>query len=230
MDSFQRRKEYGCDITYGTNNEFGFDYLRDNMVVDKADLVQREYFMRSSTKSIPSSSTRPDSTDHQAVPPRAKTTIHEMKSPLSGSLRPAEFRLENRRDAEKLVADGKEQEAGVLLLRAFHGSEAPEADEAHVGSVEQKARPANGKRIHARPEPPYERNRRRALPTLSTRKPPDQPHRKGARIPDPIVGGQGLLRPSRSRDEQASSKTTRRSRRRMCSAGKMRSTLLFRTE
>jgi preprotein translocase subunit SecA len=32
MDSFQRRKEYGCDITYGTNNEFGFDYLRDNMV------------------------------------------------------------------------------------------------------------------------------------------------------------------------------------------------------
>ena len=35
---------YNCDITYGTNNEFGFDYLRDNMVVDKQYLVQREHF------------------------------------------------------------------------------------------------------------------------------------------------------------------------------------------
>lgn len=38
----ERRKAYACDITYGTNNEFGFDYLRDNMVVDPQDLVQRE--------------------------------------------------------------------------------------------------------------------------------------------------------------------------------------------
>ena len=38
-----RRKSYACDITYGTNNEFGFDYLRDNMVVRKQDLVQREH-------------------------------------------------------------------------------------------------------------------------------------------------------------------------------------------
>lgn len=39
-----RRKMYNCDITYGTNNEFGFDYLRDNMVVDVEHLVQREHF------------------------------------------------------------------------------------------------------------------------------------------------------------------------------------------
>ena len=39
----ERRKSYACDITYGTNNEFGFDYLRDNMVVRKQDLVQREH-------------------------------------------------------------------------------------------------------------------------------------------------------------------------------------------
>ena len=39
----ERRKAYACDITYGTNNEFGFDYLRDNMVVRKQDLVQREH-------------------------------------------------------------------------------------------------------------------------------------------------------------------------------------------
>lgn len=44
MDSNKRRDMYNSDITYGTNNEFGFDYLRDNMVVDKSFLVQREHF------------------------------------------------------------------------------------------------------------------------------------------------------------------------------------------
>ena len=39
----ERRKQYEADITYGTNNEFGFDYLRDNMAWEKADLVQREH-------------------------------------------------------------------------------------------------------------------------------------------------------------------------------------------
>lgn len=42
MDNAARRKAYNCDITYGTNNEFGFDYLRDNMVIYKEDMVQRE--------------------------------------------------------------------------------------------------------------------------------------------------------------------------------------------
>lgn len=41
MDNDQRRAAYNCDITYGTNNEFGFDYLRDNMVVYKENMVQR---------------------------------------------------------------------------------------------------------------------------------------------------------------------------------------------
>ena len=41
MNPAQRRKQYNADITYGTNNEFGFDYLRDNMAWDKKDLVQR---------------------------------------------------------------------------------------------------------------------------------------------------------------------------------------------
>ncbi len=41
LDSDQRRVAYGSDITYGTNNEFGFDYLRDNMVVDASERVQR---------------------------------------------------------------------------------------------------------------------------------------------------------------------------------------------
>ncbi|HEY9061420.1 MAG TPA: preprotein translocase subunit SecA [Pseudobacteroides sp.] len=42
MDNEERRKAYNCDITYGTNNEFGFDYLRDNMVIYKEEKVQRD--------------------------------------------------------------------------------------------------------------------------------------------------------------------------------------------
>ncbi len=41
LDNNERRRAYACDITYGTNNELGFDYLRDNMVVHKEDMVQR---------------------------------------------------------------------------------------------------------------------------------------------------------------------------------------------
>ena len=44
QDPETRRAQYACDITYGTNNEFGFDYLRDNMALSKADLVQRGHF------------------------------------------------------------------------------------------------------------------------------------------------------------------------------------------
>ncbi len=43
MDDNERRAAYGCDITYGTNNEFGFDYLRDNMKYDLSEYVQRDY-------------------------------------------------------------------------------------------------------------------------------------------------------------------------------------------
>ena len=41
MDDDERRAAYACDVTYGTNNEFGFDYLRDNMKFDLKDCVQR---------------------------------------------------------------------------------------------------------------------------------------------------------------------------------------------
>ncbi len=43
MEDANRRKAYACDITYGTNNEFGFDYLRDNMKMRLEDMVQREF-------------------------------------------------------------------------------------------------------------------------------------------------------------------------------------------
>ncbi len=44
MTPEERREAYGCDVTYGTNNEFGFDYLRDNMVVQPEHLVHRDFF------------------------------------------------------------------------------------------------------------------------------------------------------------------------------------------
>ena len=44
LDDDQRRAQYAADITYGTNNEFGFDYLRDNMKYRLEDMVQREFF------------------------------------------------------------------------------------------------------------------------------------------------------------------------------------------
>jgi len=123
MDSFQRRAEYACDITYGTNNEFGFDYLRDNMVVDKVDLVQREYY-------------------YAIVDEVDSVLIDEARTPLiiSGpvksedhkfnEMKPAVDRLvaaqrnfigKSVGDAEKLLEEGKEQEAGVHLLRASRG-------------------------------------------------------------------------------------------------------------
>jgi len=44
MDDFERKKNYDCDVTYGTNNEFGFDYLRDNMKYNIEEMVQRDHF------------------------------------------------------------------------------------------------------------------------------------------------------------------------------------------
>ena len=123
MDSIQRRKEYACDITYGTNNEFGFDYLRDNMVVDRADLVQREYYYaivdevdsvlidEARTPLIISGPTK--SEDHK---------FNEMKPPVERIVTAQRnFVSKIVADAEKLLAEGKEAEAGVLLLRASRG-------------------------------------------------------------------------------------------------------------
>ncbi len=44
MHPFERREQYRCDITYGTNNEFGFDYLRDNMASSVEEMVQRDFY------------------------------------------------------------------------------------------------------------------------------------------------------------------------------------------
>jgi len=123
MDSFQRRREYACDITYGTNNEFGFDYLRDNMVIDKQDLVQREHYYaivdevdsvlvdEARTPLIISGPTK--SEDHK---------FNEMRPPVE-RLVSAQRNLITKlvSEAEKGLKDGNSSEAGVFLLRAWRG-------------------------------------------------------------------------------------------------------------
>ena len=52
LDDQERQDAYNADITYGTNNEFGFDYLRDNMKFALEEMVQREFNYASSTRSI----------------------------------------------------------------------------------------------------------------------------------------------------------------------------------
>ena len=59
MRPVTRKEAYAADITYGTNNEFGFDYLRDNMAFVAEQRVQRDPSMPSWTRWTPSSSTRP---------------------------------------------------------------------------------------------------------------------------------------------------------------------------
>ncbi len=123
MDSFQRRKEYGCDITYGTNNEFGFDYLRDNMVVDKVDLVHREYYYaivdevdsvlidEARTPLIISGPTSQEDHKFDEMKPRIERLVNAQHQFVSKAVG----------EAEKLFGEGKEEEAGVHLLRASRG-------------------------------------------------------------------------------------------------------------
>ncbi|MCI1640874.1 MAG: preprotein translocase subunit SecA [Bacteroidales bacterium] len=124
-NSEARKKAYDCDITFGTNNEFGFDYLRDNMAGGMTDLVQRK--------------------QHFAIVDEVDSVlIDDARTPLiiSGPVSQEEdagqfmdFKpyvekiYQNQRvlvnkvlnDAKKAIASGDEAEGGKLLLRAYKG-------------------------------------------------------------------------------------------------------------
>ncbi len=75
QDPAEKRAAYRCDITYGTNNEFGFDYLRDNLAFSLDDKVAaRAQASPSSTKWTPSSSTRRARRSSSPAPPRRTTS------------------------------------------------------------------------------------------------------------------------------------------------------------
>ncbi|MGD0589962.1 MAG: preprotein translocase subunit SecA [Bacteroidota bacterium] len=123
MDPHQRRIQYAADITYGTNNEFGFDYLRDNMVVSADEMVQRPY-------------------NYAIVDEVDSVLIDEARTPLiiSGPVASEDHKFDEMKpyvdrlvkaqqnyvakitsEAETYLTQERLEEAGVQLLRAQRG-------------------------------------------------------------------------------------------------------------
>ena len=123
-NSEERRKAYNADITYGTNNEFGFDYLRDNMASSKEDLVQREpnYAIIDEVDSVLIDDARTPLIISGPVPQGDLHEFNELK-PLVGDL----VSLQNKylvgvlAEAKKLLNEGNTKDGGFLLLRVYRG-------------------------------------------------------------------------------------------------------------
>ncbi len=123
-NSEERRKAYNADITYGTNNEFGFDYLRDNMASSKEDLVQREpnYAIIDEVDSVLVDDARTPLIISGPVPQGDLHEFNELK-PLVADL----VTLQNKylvgvlAEAKKLLKEGNTKDGGFLLLRVYRG-------------------------------------------------------------------------------------------------------------
>ena len=123
-NSEERRAAYNADITYGTNNEFGFDYLRDNMAREVDELVQRKlhYAMVDEVDSVLIDDARTpliisgpmaqgDRQDFEALKPRISRVVEQQKALTNKLLN----------EARKLIADGNEKDGGLALFRAYRG-------------------------------------------------------------------------------------------------------------
>jgi preprotein translocase subunit SecA len=127
-NSEERRKAYLADITYGTNNEFGFDYLRDNMARSPEDLVQRKhnYAIVDEVDSVLIDDARTpliisgptpkgDDQEFAALKPKIEKIVNAQKAYVNTALT----------EARRLIAEGKvgekEGEGGMALLRAYRG-------------------------------------------------------------------------------------------------------------
>ncbi|WP_405325851.1 preprotein translocase subunit SecA [Leeuwenhoekiella sp. LLG6367-2.1] len=123
-NSAARRKAYAADITYGTNNEFGFDYLRDNMAHAPNDLVQRapNYAIVDEVDSVLVDDARtpliisgpvPKGDQHEfdALKPKIDSLVNLQRQQLTGTLS----------EAKKLIASGDTKEGAILLLRVYRG-------------------------------------------------------------------------------------------------------------
>ncbi len=124
MEQEDRINAYNCDITYGTNNEFGFDYLRDNMVWRFEDKVQRghNYAIVDEVDSILVDEARTPLII--SGPVEHETKAYNELNPIVQRLNSAQTVLSNRdvAEAKKLLEDGNEKEAGMKLLRARRAS------------------------------------------------------------------------------------------------------------
>ena len=129
MNPEQRKSSYNCDITYGTNNEFGFDYLRDNMTIDSEFLVQRKhnYAIVDEVDSVLIDEARTPLIISGPVETKINQSYVDLKRPvqslvvkqtqlISSLVSEAQTILKN----DKLSDDDK-QKAGLLLLKAKKG-------------------------------------------------------------------------------------------------------------
>jgi len=124
-NSAARKAAYDCDITFGTNNEFGFDYLRDNMCSRMSDLVQRKHHYAivdevdsvliddARTPLIISGPMEKASGDEQFMEyrPYVENLYNKQRSLVTNTLN----------EAKKLIAAGNEKDGGLLLYRCFKG-------------------------------------------------------------------------------------------------------------
>jgi len=123
-NSESRRKAYLADITFGTNNEFGFDYLRDNMARVPEDLVQRghNYAIVDEVDSVLIDDARTPLIISGPTPKGDNQMYFEMKSKVEKLFNAQKtYTSTALADAKKLFAEGKEKEAGIALLRAYRG-------------------------------------------------------------------------------------------------------------
>jgi preprotein translocase subunit SecA len=121
-NSDARRKAYEADITYGTNNEFGFDYLRDNMAHSPEDLVQRKhnYAIVDEVDSVLIDDARTPLIISGPVPDGDRHEFNELK-PKIENLYNLQRQLANGflTEAKRLVKEGNTKDGGFQLLRAY---------------------------------------------------------------------------------------------------------------
>ena len=123
-NSPERRKAYNADITYGTNNEFGFDYLRDNMSHAPNDLVQRKhnYAIIDEVDSVLIDDARTPLIISGPVPQGDRHEFNELKPQVSDIVEIQRKQLVGTlAEAKKLIASGDTKEGGIQLLRVFRG-------------------------------------------------------------------------------------------------------------
>jgi len=119
-----RRAAYNADITYGTNNEFGFDYLRDNMAHTPGDLVQRphHYAIVDEVDSVLIDDARTPLIISGPVPEGDRHEFNELKPKVSDIVQKQRQYLTGvLAEAKKLIAAGDTKEGGFLLLRVHRG-------------------------------------------------------------------------------------------------------------
>ncbi|UII27829.1 preprotein translocase subunit SecA [Fulvivirga maritima] len=123
-NSDERREAYHADITYGTNNEFGFDYLRDNMSRDPKELVQRKhhYAMVDEVDSVLIDEARTPLIISGPVPKGDEHEFYDLK-PRIGKLVEAQRKLVSQYliEAKRLISEGDEKAGGLSLFRAYRG-------------------------------------------------------------------------------------------------------------